>query len=296
MGVAIGRDNSVYTTGDLSGTADFDPSSGVAPLTSNGGDDVFISKFESPASVSGRVWYDLNRDGIQGSNEVGQPGVSVQLFSSSDSLVGNADDASEEIISTDASGNYTFSGLVPRRFYYLHFSSPDGLVFTTQVSGNDSTRDSDADNTGRTAMFTLAVNQNRTSIDAGLVDGPANGSTLSVGNLVWNDLNSNGIQDPNEPGVAGATVEIFRSSNAVVNDSDDISLGVAITDPYGRYSHAGLVAGINYYLIFRTPVGYTFTTRAAGSDPVVDSDANATGSQTCLRWLQVKAEAILMQG
>jgi len=35
--------------------------------------------------------------------------------------------------------------------------------------------------------------------------------------------------------------------------------------------------GINYYLVFPPPVGYTFTTQDAGSDDSLDSDANASG-------------------
>jgi len=29
---------------------------------------------------------------------------------------------------------------------------------------------------------------------------------VEIGNRVWNDLNANGIQDANEPGIAGVTV------------------------------------------------------------------------------------------
>ena len=37
--------------------------------------------------------------------------------------------------------------------------------------------------------------------------------TISIGDLVWNDLNSNGRQDVGEPGVAGAVVELFSSTD-----------------------------------------------------------------------------------
>ncbi|WP_062209017.1 SdrD B-like domain-containing protein [Demequina oxidasica] len=50
---------------------------------------------------------------------------------------------------------------------------------------------------------------------------------LEVGNLVWRDLNGNGIQDPSEAGISGVTVQLVNSSNAVV--------GTAITDGAGAY-------------------------------------------------------------
>jgi hypothetical protein len=46
-GIAIGVNNSVQTTGVFSGTADFNPGSGIHNLTSDGSNDIFISKLDS---------------------------------------------------------------------------------------------------------------------------------------------------------------------------------------------------------------------------------------------------------
>jgi hypothetical protein len=101
--------------------------------------------------------------------------------------------------------------------------------------------------------------------------------SLSVGNLVWNDLSSNGIQDAGEPGVAGAAVEIFRSPDSICGNPDDVSVGQAITDANGNYSLGGLADATNYYLVVRPPVGFTFTAQARGSDRTLDSDVNSFG-------------------
>lgn len=100
--------------------------------------------------------------------------------------------------------------------------------------------------------------------------------SVSVGDLVWNDLDANGLQDPGEPGVAGAVVEIFSSTDGTVGNADDVSCGVAITDAEGHYSLGDLTEGIDYYLAFRPPVGYGFTLQGQGDD-AVDSDADAVG-------------------
>ena len=54
-GIAVDGSGNVYTTGYFSGTADFDPGTGVFNLTSAGSDDVFVSKL---SSAGGFVWAD----------------------------------------------------------------------------------------------------------------------------------------------------------------------------------------------------------------------------------------------
>ncbi len=50
---------------------------------------------------------------------------------------------------------------------------------------------------------------------------------VEIGNRIWNDLNNNGLQDPNEPALAGVTVEL-RSNLGTL-------LATAITDAAGNY-------------------------------------------------------------
>jgi len=51
--IAVDGNGNVYTTGYFSGTADFDPGSGVSNMTSAGGNDVFISKLDASGNF---VW------------------------------------------------------------------------------------------------------------------------------------------------------------------------------------------------------------------------------------------------
>lgn len=102
--------------------------------------------------------------------------------------------------------------------------------------------------------------------------------SVSIGGQAWNDLNGNGIQDAGEPGIAGAVVEIFSSTNATIGDTDDVSRGIAIADAGGNYVFSGLPNGLQYYEVFRAPVGFTtFTTLDTGGDDTRDSDVGSTG-------------------
>ncbi|MCB0573956.1 MAG: hypothetical protein KDC61_05245, partial [Saprospiraceae bacterium] len=62
---------------------------------------------------------------------------------------------------------------------------------------------------------------------------------LEVGNLVWQDTDEDGVQDPNEPGIAGLTLELWVDTNGDM--SVDTKVAETTTDAQGHYlfSHAG---------------------------------------------------------
>ncbi len=61
--------------------------------------------------------------------------------------------------------------------------------------------------TAKTDIITVDNWQDDLTIDAGLVTKPA--EKASIGNFVWEDKNFNGIQDPDEPGVAGVKISLY---------------------------------------------------------------------------------------
>ena len=96
----------------------------------------------------------------------------------------------------------------------------------------------------------------------------------ALGDTVWLDLNKDGIQDPNEPGIPNVMVNLL--------DCDGNVLRVAYTDSAGRYLFADLNAGA-YRVKFVLPNGYVFSLRDQGGNDALDSDANPTNGQTiCL--------------
>ncbi|QIM19111.1 hypothetical protein G7066_12035 [Leucobacter coleopterorum] len=134
------------------------------------------------SSVGNRVWWDLNRNGLQdefdGAAEPDAKSVPVRISGTDD--LGNSVEASAE---TDDSGNYVFENLraSDAKGYVVTFEKPVGAEFTTPrvedtapvgLLGTDSNVeiDSDADTaTGASNPVVLGVSSSDPTIDAGLL-------------------------------------------------------------------------------------------------------------------------------
>jgi large repetitive protein len=99
---------------------------------------------------------------------------------------------------------------------------------------------------------------------------------VAVGNLVWNDLNRNGIQDPGEPGLNGVVVKAFRAPN---NQLVGTQVTQQIGDQAGNYSFSFDQPG-SIYLQFDLPPTHSFTSPKQGNNDAVDSDVDRVTGQT----------------
>ncbi|WP_290439153.1 SdrD B-like domain-containing protein, partial [Arthrobacter sp. SW1] len=98
----------------------------------------------------------------------------------------------------------------------------------------------------------------------------------SIGDRVWSDLDSDGVQDAGEPGLAGVTVNLLDGQGAPVNGADGQPV-TATTDENGAYLFEGLQLG-GYVVEFAgLPQGASFSPAGAGDDTTVDSDAGENG-------------------
>jgi len=96
----------------------------------------------------------------------------------------------------------------------------------------------------------------------------------SLGDLVFEDLDRDGIQDAGEPGVQVISVEL--------QDCNGNTLASTTTDANGNYLFEGLDPG-SYVVVFGDlPEGYQYTTADAGGDDALDSDAGEGGATGCL--------------
>jgi hypothetical protein len=110
---------------------------------------------------------------------------------------------------------------------------------------------------------TLAAGETNNTVDAGLY------RTAAIGDFVWKDVNSNGQQNPGEPGIANVTVQLLSCGNAT-------PIASMVTAADGSYLFSGLVPGC-YTVQFASVLGYVRTVSHVGND-ASDSDADASGA------------------
>jgi hypothetical protein len=223
-------------------------------------------------AVGDSVWRDDNRSGVQDPGESPASRVSVQLLNHDGEVVAST--------MSNSSGRYIFDNLQAGTYSVRFAGVPEDFRLTPAAAGDQRAADSDPDYSGLTPPFTLGVGEPNVrpttatdgvtaaylnpTIDAGITP-----LRYAVGDRVWLDQNSDGIQQSDEP-VASATVSLLSVAGNVV--------ATTTTDATGRYRFADLRGG-QYRLQFtHLPPNRSFTGRGAGTDSALDSDPDpATG-------------------
>ena len=94
----------------------------------------------------------------------------------------------------------------------------------------------------------------------------------AYGNLVWQDLDRDGVQDLNEPGLDGVRVELYRDNgDGLADPATDTLVGFTLTSSGGQYLFSFLPAG-DYYAVFYKPPTYTVSPRDTGTAPTPDEN------------------------
>jgi len=215
------------------------------------------------AAIGDFVWYDVNLNGIFDTGESPVPGVAVSLYDGSGNPIATD--------TTNGSGRYFFDSLLPGD-YSLGFALPAGYLFSAPDQGSNEAKDSDADqDTGRTVLTTLVSSEIDRTWDAGLW------KPSSLGDLVWLDLDGDGLQGPGEPGVDGIVVHLLDASGAPAFDSFG-NPATTTTDSSGNYAFNNLLPG-SYRVEFVVPTTYIFSPQNAdgsGINGTENSDADET--------------------
>lgn len=93
----------------------------------------------------------------------------------------------------------------------------------------------------------------------------------ALGNWVWDDANSDGLQTVGEQGIPNVTVNLYNCAGGPVASTTSLS--------DGTYQFSQLSAA-DYFVEFILPQGYAFSLQDQGADDAADSDADPTTGRT----------------
>ncbi len=179
---------------------------------------------DQPAAIRGMVWEDRNGNGVRDEAAgAGLPNIPVGLV---DALTGNT----VVITSTNSEGRYQINDITPGE-YYLQITTSDWL-FAARNATQQSDLDSDFDpDRGITAVFPLKSREEKKEIDAGLY------LPITLGDLVWHDLNRDGIQNPDEKGLDQVGVVLYDDQDQLLTSGNTDANGIFRFDrlPPGKY-------------------------------------------------------------
>ena len=261
-------------------------------------------------SVGNLVWLDSNNNGLAESTEAGIPNVEVILYQvGGDGTKGTGNDVEIARKTTDANGNYLFTDLaegiyfvkindgIPANLTSATGTGATGAAASNYEPGLTTSTDIDNDDNGSqmgtmvmSDTFTLAIctepitdgdtdSNTNLSVDFGFIP------YLSIGNLVFNDVDNNGIHDSNEPTIGGVEVQLYQVGTDGQKSETDVLVATQITEADGLYLFDNLSAG-NYYvklnsgipanMISSTGEGTAQVTGSGANEPAPNPDQNET--------------------
>jgi len=194
-----------------------------------------------PGAVAGQVRHDTDADGDLGDTDDGIPGVTILLHTDPN---GDGDPADGTVIatnSTDASGYYTFTNVMPAA-YVIEEIDPTNFRSTADTDGTN-------DNLIAVYVFSGQTTNSNDFLDTQLAD---------ISGQVRQDLNGDGnLADP-DPGITNVTVILFTDPNADGDPSDGVAIATNITDSVGNYLFENVSTG--YYVIVQIDLPEYFST------------------------------------
>ena len=211
------------------GSSNFYSPQGRLESADNGGGQAIAA-----SSLAGTVFADTNRDGVQGTGEVGIAEVTVTLAGATYGGVPYT-----ATTATNPTGGYIFAG-VPAGTYTVTETTPAGLTDGRAAAGTSG----GVASPGR--VVTIPLNSNTAATGYNFAEVPP--STLS--GYVYVDANDNGVKDAGDAGIAGVAVRL-----AGIDDLGNPVSAATTTDAGGAYSFGILRPG-TYVVTETQPAGY----------------------------------------
>lgn len=157
--------------------------------------DVQHAAAQATGVISGEMWIDQDRDGVRESTEPRIPGGTVRVWS-----IDAQGDPFEVVVSIVIGADGRYEATVPAGRYVLQFATPAGLE-PTRRGGVAEQFDSDIGPEGLTDPVTVIAGQTQANIDAGFLEEAA-----LIAGEVWQDLDGDGVREPDEPPLSNAVV------------------------------------------------------------------------------------------
>lgn len=271
---------------------------GISDSTADGSSNLTVDFGMVPRmSLGNQVFSDLNDNGIRDGSEAGVAGVGVALYRDVNGD-GVPDGVSIATATTNGTGFYLFTSLAPGK-YVVTATIPSGFRSSTDIlttASPDNNADLDDNGIGatsgtvRSGTITLTAGSEPTgegattgiadatpdassnvTVDFGIVDA----QTVSLGNVVFEDINDNGKRDSGEPAIAGVSVNLYADANGD-GIPDGAAIATATSNARGSYLFTDLIAG-KYIVGIVVPTGYRSSTDISTTpnpNNNVDSDDN----------------------
>ncbi len=219
-------------------------------------------------TLAGRYFNDANENGREDNGETGVAGATISLVRGSQVV---------ETTTTDGNGAYSFTGLSDG-WYGALFEEQTGREFSRVNVGGEDNFDSDVWRTingnGEAAKYQISSTRSELDLDAGLLGtgGTVNAPTIPtpapptgggvISGRMFINRDGDEFEDPNEPGVFGASVSLTRGGQTVATTR---------TGENGAYAFTGLDDGW-YSVSFDEPDRFDFIRGNVGGNDQIDSD------------------------
>ncbi|WP_020471274.1 SdrD B-like domain-containing protein [Zavarzinella formosa] len=222
-------------------------------------------------SIGNRIWNDVNNNGIQDAGEAGISGVAVVLLDTSNNVLASTTSGANGIYEFSnllpgnyqvrlSSSNFRAGGVLEG---YASSTGANGQAtgpFEGAATPNPTSNFSDTDDNGTTngVLGTLGVidsgiitltadseplGENPGPVDATVTDANSNLTVdfgvfqkHTLGNVIFEDANNNGVQDPTETGITGVTVNLYDATGTTLLTS-------SFTNAQGQYLFSLLAPG-----------------------------------------------------
>ena len=205
-------------------------------------------------TISGSVWTD------RGGDIKSQSGVKITLKDGEGNTV--------KSVTTAADGKYKFDKLMPGT-YVLNATMPEGCVIIepgdSRLDGkNISVMTTTLNRKGSSDPIDLKMGHDRTQMNiGGVLPG-------RLGDFCWLDLDGDGLQGMDEPGIPGVKIALMRNGKVVAE---------TVSDQYGFYRFTDLYPA-EYTMLVTSPAEVK-PTKHRTDIPMIASVLEETDGETC---------------